>query len=184
MVTVKLTDFGFAIHADARWPLARVGTTDFMAPEMIMIMDSGEVGERVFRDKYPKASRPAYGASADVWAMGVLVYELVTRSPPFAGADEQAIIDAIERGEYRMPPTATPAMRDFLLQTLALDPLQRGRAADLMHHPLLRAHENDETRLRLAEAGRVRMLPEGAPLRPSCGWPGVISDIDRGAGGG
>lgn len=73
----KIVDFGLAKIADI--PITRkagiVGTAAYMAPEQIS-------GERVDH-------------RADIWALGVMTYEMLTGEIPFQGVYEQAIMYAI-----------------------------------------------------------------------------------------
>ena len=60
----KIVDMGYAVVAGSK-PLRGVaGTFEYMAPEMIAMRD--------------------HGAPADVWAFGVLLYELLSGKTPFA----------------------------------------------------------------------------------------------------
>lgn len=64
----KLTDFGYCDKADSRGMCKHelfCGTTDFMAPEIINEQPCG----------YP----------VDVWAFGVIIYDLLVGHPPFEG---------------------------------------------------------------------------------------------------
>jgi hypothetical protein len=83
---LKLCDFGFAKRLVADGVTHTVcGTPDFMAPEVIR-----GVG---------------HGRTADLWSLGVLVYELVAGRPPFCerGAPPAAIYAAVLAGAQ--PPT-------------------------------------------------------------------------------
>lgn len=73
--------------------------SDFMAPEMIMI---GNGHYKVFRDQMPREIRRPYDHSVDVWAIGVMAYELVTRNAPFSGKTEELLIEAIQKGTYQV----------------------------------------------------------------------------------
>ena len=67
-VRVKLMDFGLAFHSGATRLTqegALVGTITYLAPELI-------------------EGKPATAAS-DLYALGVMLYELSTRRPPFVG---------------------------------------------------------------------------------------------------
>ena len=63
---MKLTDFGFACFFDPSQKMdLNLGTPMYMAPELIK---DNEYDEKV-----------------DVWALGCIVYILLTGSPPFTG---------------------------------------------------------------------------------------------------
>jgi serine/threonine-protein kinase len=81
---VKLMDFGIAKGEDDA-SLTRagmlVGSPSYMAPEVL----AGE----------------AAGPPADVWALGVSLYELLTGEKPFRGRDAEELFAAIQRGKFR-----------------------------------------------------------------------------------
>ncbi len=76
---VKLMDFGLAHLAGAQAQLTRegttLGTTAYMAPEQVQ-------GERVDR-------------RSDIWAFGVVLYEIFAGRQPFRGDYEQAVVYSI-----------------------------------------------------------------------------------------
>jgi aurora kinase len=62
--TIKISDFGWSAHApNNKSRKTFCGTLDYLPPEMIQNND--------------------YDKSVDIWALGVLIYEFVTGSPPF-----------------------------------------------------------------------------------------------------
>jgi serine/threonine-protein kinase len=69
--TPKVADFGLARHFEGEATLtlsgARIGTPSYMAPEQV----SGKAG--------------TIGPAADIYALGVLLYEMLTGKPPFRG---------------------------------------------------------------------------------------------------
>jgi serine/threonine protein kinase len=75
--TVKILDFGLAKARDQSLsePGARFGTVSYMAPEQIR----GEVAD----------------ARADLWALGVVVYQMLAGRKPFDGEEDIAIAHAI-----------------------------------------------------------------------------------------
>ena len=83
---VKIIDFGLALVAgEARLTKAggRVGTPAYMAPEQIR-------GDEI-------------GPAADIWALGVLLYEMVTGTFPFAAPSDSQIMEAILEAEVERP---------------------------------------------------------------------------------
>jgi len=65
-ITIKLTDFGFATHFDPDQPQTlSLGSPLYMAPEL--------------------CQEKSYDNKVDVWAVGVILYVLMTGSAPFSG---------------------------------------------------------------------------------------------------
>jgi serine/threonine protein kinase len=83
-----LTDFGLALAAGGdmtRSLAARVGTLDYMSPEQAS-GDSAQVDGR-----------------ADLWSLGVLMYELLAGRKPFEGATEVEVLRMILENNPRPP---------------------------------------------------------------------------------
>lgn len=81
---VVLADFGVAHVGDLTTMTATgamVGSPAYMAPE--------------------QARGQSVGPAVDVWAMGVLLYQMATGKLPFAGRDPITVITSICKGEYR-----------------------------------------------------------------------------------
>ena len=106
--TVKLLDFGIAKMVQAGRTAAgmMLGTLSYMAPEQLS--DASTVDAR-----------------ADLWAVGVMVYEMLTGKLPFRGTQLAEIMTALATqepdpiGVYL--PEATPAMKSFFASALAKD---------------------------------------------------------------
>ncbi len=91
-----------------------LGTPQYMAPEQAM-------GERVVDRR------------ADVFAMGAVLYEMLTGEPPFTGPSAQAIVAKVLTAEPQRPsalrPTIPPALEAALLKALQKLPADRHASA-------------------------------------------------------
>ena len=66
---IKLCDFGWATLAPDEGRTTFCGTPDYLAPELLK-------------------SQP-YGGKIDLWAVGILMYELLVGSAPFSGYNHE-----------------------------------------------------------------------------------------------
>jgi serine/threonine protein kinase len=108
-----LTDFGIAKPPQALENLTKtgstVGTAGYLSPEQIQ---GGEAGPR-----------------SDLYALGCLVFEMLTGKPPFEGENELAVRWAHANDPRPLPSVAVPALGyrydEFFAYALAVDPAQR-----------------------------------------------------------
>src|SRR4051812_15779201 len=144
--TVRILDFGLAKARDQSLSEmgVRFGTVSYMSPEQVR-------GENV-------------DGRADLWALGVVLYEMLTGRKPFGGDEEVAIAHAILHDEPDLISAhrggVSGAFEDLVLRLLEKDPTKRhGRAAVLLG-------ELAQTRTLTAEtARRVVARRRPAPRR-------------------
>jgi serine/threonine-protein kinase len=113
--TAKILDFGLAKLQDSEeltTPGTTLGTASYMAPEQAM-------------------GQPA-DARADLWSVGVVLYEMLTGSKPFSGSDLRSTIYAVVSKEpVRIADLAAP-LQKVLHKCLQKDPQLRYQTAQEM----------------------------------------------------
>jgi eukaryotic-like serine/threonine-protein kinase len=153
---IKILDFGIALDESARrltWAglSTTIGTPDYMAPEQV----GGRRGD----------------ARTDVYAVGMLLYEMITGNLPFSASNLHALMRAKtsedpQAASYYLP-TIDPALESVIMRALARDPRERfDSAAELLQ--ALRdpssaaAHDPDAARARARRRGLRRWAFPGA----------------------
>jgi serine/threonine-protein kinase len=119
---VKILDFGIALDESARrltWAglSSTIGTPDYMAPEQI----GGRRGD----------------ARTDVYAVGLLLYEMLTGHLPYASQNPHALLRAKANEDPKPPsvflPTIDPSLEAIILRAIERSPRDRyPTAAELL----------------------------------------------------
>eukprot|EP00931_Biecheleriopsis_adriatica_P018157 TRINITY_DN12799_c0_g1_i1.p1 TRINITY_DN12799_c0_g1~~TRINITY_DN12799_c0_g1_i1.p1 ORF type:complete len:705 (+),score=145.23 TRINITY_DN12799_c0_g1_i1:25-2115(+) len=140
---IKLIDFGLATTAvpdrsSGERKLSKLcGTCYYVAPEAVAIR-----GGRLCEGE-------GYGKEVDLWALGVLLYMLISGVPPFDGKDQTDVIwnvaapkckdhsDIFQGPRWK---NTTPQCRDLISKCLQRDPQKRLTAAGVQVHPWILEH--------------------------------------------
>ncbi len=156
--TPRLTDFGLARLADGQdltQTGALLGTSDYLSPEA--------------------CRGQALDALSDIWALGVLLYEMLSGQRPFRGESQAATLNAILT---QSPPDlaelcsglgveSPPALGDLVARMLKRDPVERIASMRLVGAEL-EAIQADRPLIPVAPAA-----PTGPP--PACPYRGLFS---------
>jgi serine/threonine protein kinase len=127
---IKIADFGAAINkVSDRTIITNVGSPAYMAPELV-----------------------TGGAQAshltDIYALGVVMYYLLTGRLPFAGANTMSVIYQIVNTEPDAPgahsPNVTPELDAIVMKAIAKDPAQRYPTWDEFGQALAETWKKDQ----------------------------------------
>jgi serine/threonine-protein kinase len=162
--TVKLLDFGLAKLAGAT-TLTRLGsspgTPAYKSPEQTL-------GEKV-------------DPRSDLWALGVVLYEMVTGRVPFGGEYEQAVIYAILHEPPRpLDGAFPPELATVIARSLAKEPAARYTTAEEMERALVQIQSGKKSNEAIPQ--RPARVRRRARLRWLSGVLAVLLMIGSGLG--
>jgi MAP/microtubule affinity-regulating kinase len=102
------------------------GTPSYMAPEIV-------------------SKKEYYGGPSDIWACGVLLFNLLFGVFPFKSVtSEKDLFRKILRGIFNLslgPQDLSHEAKDLIRQMLSVDPLDRPTACMILKHPWLKIHQ-------------------------------------------
>jgi serine/threonine-protein kinase len=124
---VKIVDFGVAAaqhQGDTQLTKTGyvIGSPKYMAPEQIL---GKKVDER-----------------ADIYSLGVILYEMLTGEPPYHRGDHMAVMYQHVQGKARAPvevnPTIPPGLSEIVMKAMSVDKARRFQSMDEMRSALER----------------------------------------------
>jgi eukaryotic-like serine/threonine-protein kinase len=158
-IQLKLTDFGLAKNIDAIHQMTHTqvvfGSPSYMAPEQT-------------------SSARQSGPCADIWSLGVILYECITGSLPFVGAGQLELMDNIRSKEVVPPSEKVKCPRDLetiCLKCLRKDPQDRFQSAQALAADL-RAFQ-EERSISARPMSRYEKSAKWVKKNPS--WAAMIS---------
>lgn len=75
------------------------------------------------------------GPEIDIWAMGVILFSMVTGSLPWAGATLQEQMKNALKASYMVPSHVSSSCKDLLSRMLCASPKERATIQELRQHP-------------------------------------------------
>ncbi|KAL4880502.1 kinase-like domain-containing protein [Aspergillus karnatakaensis] len=120
---IKISDFGWSVHAPNNRRQTMCGTLDYLPPEMLK----------------PGSQDNFYSEKVDLWSLGVLTYEFLVGEAPFEDTPVQTQ-KRIARADMQVPSFVSPEARDLIKRLLVLDPEKRITLDEIQKHPWIIKH--------------------------------------------
>lgn len=140
---IKVTDFGLSVvkggtgHDNMMQDFC--GTPIYMSPEII--------------------DNKTYSQNCDVWAMGVILYIMLSGTPPFKSKDEDSLYDLIKKGELDFSDefwaNISVNAKSFLEKMMRVDPAHRLTATEMLHHPWITGNETQKESTNVLELMKI-----------------------------
>lgn len=115
---VRLTDFGLAKDSKTEVCSTFVGSPAYLAPEMLSDKTSSK--------------------ASDIYALGLIFYELLVGRPPFYSTDIEELFENIRQSQIEFPPSMSPIAIDFISRLLSPVAANRPTIAQCKQHALFR----------------------------------------------
>jgi calcium-dependent protein kinase len=119
---IKVIDFGeSALMTPGERLSSMLGTAYYIAPEVLTT---------------------SYSEKCDVWSCGVILYILLSGTPPFNGKTDSEIFSKVKQGRFDLTSPlwqeVSTQARDLITKMLVVDPAQRITAQEAVNHPWIR----------------------------------------------
>jgi serine/threonine protein kinase len=153
-VTLKIADFGFAKDMQQQTLADTLcGSPLYMAPEVL--------------------ERARYGAEADLWSVGAIIFEVLTKKPPFTGTNYIVLLENIRKTRPAFPPGVRPSdsCTDLIKRLLTVKPDARISFDDFFSHPFVDRKD----------AHVVHAAPPELLLTPTAALPGTGTAVSAAA---
>ena len=158
----KIVDFGLAtMRREGSGEYALYGTFDYLSPEELRAVRAGDP------------------ARADLWALGVLLYELVTLERPYGRGSRVELLTRAQTGQLidarRHRPDLSPEIAAVCAKALALEPARRYPDAALLRADLQRILRGEPVSVSTASpARRAAMWARRHRVAVSLGAAGLL----------
>jgi serine/threonine protein kinase len=116
---VKVIDFGFStISPKTSTSKIFCGTPNYMAPEILKNVEY-------------------VGQFADIWALGILLFVMISGTFPFKGLNEKDLFRKIGTGKFFFPEHFSSLVQDLLKKILILNPYLRPTCQEILNEQWL-----------------------------------------------
>ena len=112
---LKLTDFGLSKVLENKETSSFCGTLEYISPELVL--------------KLP------YEYGIDIWALGILLHEMLTETTPFFNRNRTKMFNDICHSPPKISKTIDPLTASFITYLLTKDPTKRPNIDQVLSHP-------------------------------------------------
>ena len=135
---LKLTDFGGSNYLEGNVRFTTCGTQLYHSPEMLL--------------------KKGYDTRVDIWAIGILIFELMVGRPPFRSDPQHSMEDNIIHLRINWPKSMNLNARNLITKILKVDPQQRPTLEEILNHQFITTYvQNPISRL---------ILPSEVEIKP------------------
>lgn len=151
---IKLSDFGLSRALGSTGSLMETmcGTPQYLAPEII------------------GGARVGYGKEVDLWSLGVLLYVLLSGSPPFKDNNQHTILELVKAGRYSFTTphwdSVSESAKDLVQRLMQVDRSKRLCLKGAQEHPWMKSEEDTEVAANVVGRKRSRadsLVDEACP---------------------
>ncbi|KRX10307.1 Protein kinase-like domain [Pseudocohnilembus persalinus] len=125
---IRISDFGLSKNnITGNEALSVCGTPEYLAPEIL--------------------HKQGHGKSVDWWALGCILFEMLTGEPAYYSNDRKQLFDNIKNQQIKYPKNISPELKDLLKNLFIKDQNQRlgaNGAHEVKNHPWFRNTQWDK----------------------------------------
>lgn len=138
---IKVCDFGWSAEFSENVPRETLcGTFEYMAPEVLL--------------------RKRQSTKTDVWALGILLYELFHGHAPFRGRRLEEVLEQISRNTLAFKKTLNPLVKDLIVRILKFYPHERPNVDQILESEFIQEYMNGMV------TKREQRSPSPTPVSP------------------
>ncbi|CAB3397612.1 unnamed protein product [Caenorhabditis bovis] len=123
-LNLKLADFGWSVVADHSKRHTLCGTMDYLAPEMV--------------------SNMPHDFAVDIWAVGILLFEMLVGHAPFANQSGENLVARIKECKIYIPSSVSEDASKLIKAIIKKVPQERIPLADIVAHDWIKNMEQLE----------------------------------------
>ncbi|KAI8804926.1 3-phosphoinositide-dependent protein kinase 1 [Cladochytrium replicatum] len=148
---IKVTDFGSAKILDQSSEPAPTAATPSPSRRNSFVGTAEYCSPELLNDR-------AASEASDVWALGCILFQLLTSRPPFKAGNEYQTFQKILKLEYGFPPGFHEPARDLVERILVLKPESRLTSREVRHHAFFDGFDFEGLEKRDAPESVVRAM--------------------------